>query len=76
MIDVVERRLVEAPGSTLYFALPYDWGKGFGTAVLETTMASVATHEEKESLDPDRADIPETIRDVMRLVIRLGEICC
>ncbi|PSN75396.1 HET-domain-containing protein [Corynespora cassiicola Philippines] len=74
LIDVEEERLVSAPGTTPYFALSYVWGKDAPGAALETTVENVDLHRQKGALSLEKGELnlPDTIKDSLRLVKRLN----
>lgn len=73
LLDVEQNCLVLLPNSTRYFALSYLWGNLPDAA--ETTMANLSALKHPGTLHPNSTNlkIPQTIRDAMRLIRRLGE---
>jgi hypothetical protein len=71
MIDLQDGCLVETSADVKYVTLSYVWGQ---VAVLKTTRDNKAMLHQRGSLLPDakQYNIPETIRDAMRLTQSLG----
>lgn len=70
LVDVKERRLVEASASSRYLALSYVWG---GTPQYKTTTGALGTLKTKNSLRKFEYQMPQCIRDAIELVTKLGE---
>ncbi|OJD33736.1 heterokaryon incompatibility protein [Diplodia corticola] len=73
LIDVEKGCLVEHPGDVGYFALSYVWGRLENTA--ETRVSNVERLRQPGSITANTPDsnLPETIRDAIRLVQAIGE---
>lgn len=73
LVDVEEGCLVQLPSTTRYFALSYVWGQI--AAVTETRKDNIDALRKKGSvtIESTLLRLPETIRDALRLLRRLGE---
>ncbi|KAL1616701.1 hypothetical protein SLS54_008268 [Diplodia seriata] len=73
LLDVEQGCLVEMPGNVRYFALSYVWGLLPDTA--ETRLSNVRALKQPGSITADTTslNIPETIRDALRLLRILDE---
>ncbi|KAF2635052.1 HET-domain-containing protein [Massarina eburnea CBS 473.64] len=71
LVDVRQRRLVKRPTSTPYVALSYVWGN---VKTLKTTSTNIEKLSRDDALCTEGQEdvLPETIRDAMLLVNRLG----
>ncbi|TLD34617.1 heterokaryon incompatibility protein-domain-containing protein [Venturia nashicola] len=70
LVDVVDQRIVRAKTSFSFFALSYVWGQ---VSMLSATEANILELEQPGSLQTHAAEIPQTIRDAMEFVSKLGE---
>jgi hypothetical protein len=77
LVDVISKCLVEIPidhiPDTQYVALSYVWGRLHG--ILETTKANEQDLRREQALAPSStwaARLPDTVRDAIELVHRLG----
>lgn len=68
LIDVVERRLIDATLVEEYVAFSYVWGPGNNKVLMENTLKHF---QEKGSLTP--STVPRLVADVMDFVAEIGE---
>lgn len=68
LIDVVERRLIDATLAEEYIALSYVWGSGNNKVLMKSSMRHL---HEKGGLSS--TTVPRLISDVMDFVARIGE---
>jgi hypothetical protein len=70
LVDVRDLKIVTSTTNTAYFALSYVWG---GVSMLRATKTNILELEQPGSLRDHSDIIPQTIRDAMEFVHRLGE---
>lgn len=70
LVDVVDQRIVRARTSFCFFALSYVWGQ---VSMLSATAANISELEQPNALLARATEIPQTIRDAMDFVSKLGE---
>lgn len=70
-IDVQRGCLVKLPSTTRYFALSYVWGQLQN--ILQTQKETLEHMEREASISTETPNLPETVRDAMRLLHGLGE---
>lgn len=71
LIDVQRGCLVQLPGTTKYFALSYVWGQLQN--ILQTQKGTLEHMEREASISTETPNLPEPVRDAMRLLHGLGE---
>lgn len=69
-VDVVERRLVDAPSSEKYVALSYVWGD---TKPFKATMRNISRLKALGSLKTGNGEIPLVLTDAMDMVEKIGQ---
>jgi hypothetical protein len=73
LIGVKNGCLVKMPGTVRYFALSYVWGQLVTTAETRLCNSVELTKSGAITADAKSLDLPETIRDAIRLVQIVGE---
>ncbi|KAJ7537170.1 hypothetical protein O6H91_12G101300 [Diphasiastrum complanatum] len=70
VIDVHCQRIMKAPANCRYVALSYVWGQA---RMLQATKSNSAELEKDGGLSMHHQELPQTIKDAMLLVPKLGE---
>ncbi|KAI0599870.1 heterokaryon incompatibility protein-domain-containing protein [Biscogniauxia sp. FL1348] len=69
LIDVVDKKVVDAKAGTEYVALSYVWGRD---PFLQLTQENKPSLYRQEALGASNENMPRTIRDALRVVQNLG----
>lgn len=70
LIDVIGKRIIDAPSNTRYFALSYMWG---GVTQLHLTSENESELMSYAILERFQGQIPQTIQDAMKFVADCAE---